>query len=98
MVAPAAVRAQGQLAVRAFLIWERIGIAKGTGQQRAEAQDATFAMTGSGAVGIELKPRELIELCLAENDRRMAGYDQRLLRPLAVPRLARLARKLLPKG
>ena len=84
------------LAVWAFLIWERIGIARGI-DGAGEAQDANFAMTGSGAVGVDLKPRELIELCLAENERRMAGYDQRLLRPLAVPRLARLARKLLPK-
>ena len=84
------------LAVCAFLIWERIVIARGI-DNTGEAQDANFAMTGSGAVGIDLKPRELIELCLAENERRMAGYDQRLLRPLAVPRLARMARKLLPK-
>ena len=85
------------LAVWAFLIWERIGIARGI-DAGGEAQDANFTMTGSGAVGIELKPRELMELCLAENDRRMAGYDPRLLRPMAVPRMARLARKLLPKG
>ena len=85
------------LAVWAFLIWERIGIARGI-DAGGEAQDANFTMTGSGAVGIELKPRELMELCLAENDRRMAGYDPRLLRPMAVPRMARLARRLLPKG
>ncbi|MDB5977434.1 MAG: hypothetical protein JWR07_4194 [Nevskia sp.] len=85
------------LAVWTFLIWERIGIARGI-DAGGEAQDANFTMSGSGAVGIELKPRELMELCLAENDRRMAGYDSRLLRPMAVPRLARLARKLLPKG
>jgi hypothetical protein len=84
------------LAVWAFLVWERIGIAKGIDAD-GTAQDANFAMTGSGAVGIDLKPRELIELCLAENDRRMAGYDQRLLRPLTVPRLARLVRRLLPE-
>jgi hypothetical protein len=84
------------LAVWAFLTWERVGIAKGIDADGV-AQDANFAMTGSGAVGIELKPRELIDLCLAENDRRMAGYDQRLLRPLTVPRLAKLARRLVPK-
>ncbi|MFI4983115.1 MAG: ferritin-like domain-containing protein, partial [Nevskiales bacterium] len=85
------------LAVWAFLIWERIGIARGI-DAGGEAQDANFTMTGSGAVGIELKPRELMQLCLAENDRRMAGYDPRLLRPTAVPRMARLAWKLLPKS
>jgi hypothetical protein len=53
-------------------------------------------MTGSGAVGVSLKPRELIDVCLAENDRRMAGYDSRLLRPTSVPRLARWIRRLMP--
>ncbi len=85
------------LAVWGFLVWERVGIAKGIDADGV-AQDANFAMTGSGAVGIELKPRELIDLCLAENDRRMAGYDRRLLRPLTVPRLARLARRFVPES
>ena len=85
------------LAVWAFLVWERIGIAKGI-DAGGQMQDANFAMTGSASVGIELKPRELIDLCLAENDRRMAGYDRRLLRPMTVPRLARLARRLVPKN
>ncbi|WP_439814540.1 hypothetical protein [Zavarzinia sp. CC-PAN008] len=82
-------------AVWAFLIWERIGIARGL-DTKGEAQDANFAMTGSGAVGVELKPGALIDLCLAENDRRFRGYDSRLLRPTTVPRLARLARIVLP--
>jgi len=82
------------LAVWAFLVWERIGIARGI-DKGGEMQDANFAMTGSSQVGVELKPGELIELCLAENDRRMAGYDQRLLRPNLVPGLARWARKLI---
>ncbi|GAA5231330.1 hypothetical protein GCM10025794_33510 [Massilia kyonggiensis] len=39
-----------------------------------------------GGVGV----RDLLALCLAENDRRFAGYDERLLRPRTVPRLARV--------
>jgi hypothetical protein len=85
-----------EIAVWAFLIWERIGIARGIDAE-GTAQDANFTMTGSGAVGIELKPRELIALCLEENERRMAGYDRRLLRPAIVPALARLALKFLKK-
>jgi hypothetical protein len=38
-------------------------------------------MTGSAAVAEPLSPKALIELCLSENARRMAGYDERLLRP-----------------
>ncbi|GGC99336.1 ferritin-like domain-containing protein [Undibacterium terreum] len=80
--------------VWAFLIWERIGIARGIDSDGA-AQDANFTMNGSASVGEALSPRALIELCLAENARRMAGYDARLLRPETVPRLARLASRLL---
>lgn len=81
-------------AVWAFLIWERIGIAKGLDAEGV-AQDANFTVNGSGAIGVELKPAEMIDLCLAENARRMAGYDARLLRPNTVPRLARLVRRFL---
>ncbi len=54
-----------------------------------------FRHERSSAVGIELSPAELIDLCLVENDRRMAGYDQRLLRPAIVPSLARFARRFM---
>jgi hypothetical protein len=82
------------LRVWAFLIWERIGIARGIDADGA-ASDANFTMTGSAAVAEPLSLKALIELCLAENERRMAGYDKRLLRPETVPRLARLAARLL---
>ena len=39
----------------------------------------------------------LLEVCLAENARRMAGYDSRLRRPATVPMLARLALRLLER-
>ncbi|KUZ77026.1 aminomethyltransferase [Burkholderia ubonensis] len=83
-------------AVWAFLIWERIGIARGIDAEGV-AHDANFPATGTAAVGDALNPRELIELCLAENDRRMAGYDKRLLRPMFVPRMARFALRFIKK-
>lgn len=82
------------LAVWGFLIWERIGIARGL-DDSGEMQDANFAVTGSEQMGIDIQPRELFEICLAENDRRMAGYDQRLLRPTVVPRMIRLVNRFL---
>ena len=82
--------------VFAFLIWERIGIARSL-DENGEAQDANFAVTGSAAVGADIGAVELIELCLSENNRRMQGYDPRLLRPTTVPRLAALVRRLLTK-
>lgn len=78
-----------------YLIWERLGIAKGVDAE-GQARDANFTITGTSSVGLELSLRELLELCLAENERRMSGYDRRLLRPTAVPALVRLIRPLLP--
>jgi hypothetical protein len=90
------------LAVWAFLIWERIGIVRGvgaaTGAENAEttAQDNNFTLNGSKAVGdVDISPVELLEICLAENERRFSGYDPRLLRPKVVPRLMRFAYRLL---
>jgi hypothetical protein len=47
-------------------------IARGI-DQKGEMQDANFAMTGAEQIGIAIGPPALIELCLAENERRMAG-------------------------
>jgi hypothetical protein len=83
-----------EIAVWAFLIWERVGIARGIDAE-GSANDANFTVTGSAAVGVELSPAQMIDLCLTENDRRMAGYDPRLLRPTLVPRMARWVRRFL---
>lgn len=83
-------------AVWAFLIWERIGIARGIDTDGV-ARDANFPANTAATVGDALDPRDLIELCLSENDRRMAGYDKRLLRPTIVPRLARFALRFIKK-
>jgi hypothetical protein len=76
-----------------FLVWERIGIARG--MDRSQADDANFTLSGSNAIGADLKPRDMLTLCLAENRRRMAGYDERLLRPTLIPRLAAMAARLM---
>jgi hypothetical protein len=80
--------------VWAFLIWERIGIARGIDTD-GMAQDANFTMNGASALGEPISAAQMIDLCLAENERRMAGYDARLLRPNTVPWMARCARRLL---
>jgi hypothetical protein len=83
------------LAVWAFLIWERIGIAQGL--DGAAGQDHNFTVTGAKQVGVEVSVAELMDICLAENDRRLGGYDRRLLRPRFVPAMVRLARRFMPK-
>jgi hypothetical protein len=80
------------LAVWLFLIWERIGIARDMGNG---VQDNNFTVTGAKSVGSDIKVSELIDICLAENNRRMSFYDRRLLRPTFVPALARLARRFI---
>jgi hypothetical protein len=83
-----------------FLVYERIGLARGAGASRDEVpQDNNFTLHGSKAVaGIDLSVAAVFDLCLEENQRRMAGYDARLLRPQVVPRLVRLLRRFMPGG
>jgi hypothetical protein len=80
------------MAVWLFLIWERIGIARDVG---SGVQDNNFTVTGAKVVGDDIDVAELIDMCLAENERRMSLYDRRLLRPRLVPALARLARRFM---
>jgi hypothetical protein len=80
------------LAVWLFLIWERLGIARDLG---SGVQDNNFTVTGAKAIGDDVNAAELIDICLAENERRMQVYDQRLLRPFAVPALAKFARRFM---
>jgi hypothetical protein len=81
-------------AVWAFLAWERFGIARRL--DGASSQDNNFTVTGAKAVGVNVSLRHLIDVCLAENDRRLGLYDRRLVRPKFIPNLARLARRFLP--
>jgi hypothetical protein len=81
-------------AVWAFLAWERFGIARQL--DGAPSQDNNFTVTGAKAVGVNVSLRHLIDVCLAENDRRLGLYDRRLVRPKFIPNLARLARRFLP--
>jgi hypothetical protein len=83
-----------------FLGWERIGLARDmdSGDKNGgtkPAQDNNFTLNGSKAVSdVDINPLDLMVICLTENDRRFAGYDQRLLRPTTTPALARLAVRL----
>jgi hypothetical protein len=86
------------LAVWIFLIWERIGIARGVGSagdlgSGGATQDNNFTVTGGKAVGaVDMSVAALVDICLEENERRLSGYDSRLVRPNFVPRLMRFAR------
>lgn len=53
-----------------------------------EGQD--FIMTGAQAFVDDLSPSLVMQRCLSENARRLAGFDPRLLQPRLAPRLARV--------
>ncbi|HVE06722.1 MAG TPA: ferritin-like domain-containing protein [Paraburkholderia sp.] len=78
------------------LVWDRIGIANGIDKDGV-AHDSNFLPANSASIGEALSVRQLFEVCLAENERRMSGYDARLLRPVAMPRLVRLALRFIRK-
>jgi hypothetical protein len=75
-----------------YIAWERLVLARslktngmGTGQ------DSNFTATTAQAIApVEIGVRDLMALCLEENDRRFANYDARLVRPRTVPALARV--------
>jgi hypothetical protein len=82
-------------AVWAYLAWERIDIAKGFDE--APAADNNFTITGAKSVGMDIEIGDLMDICLAENDRRLAPYDSRLLRPAFVPFTVRFARRFMAR-
>ncbi len=78
-----------RLAALAVQAWGRIGMARQT-------DDKNFTRTGGEAIGLTLKPRDFLALCVAENARRLAPYDPRLLRPRIMPAIARALCRVLP--
>lgn len=54
-------------------------------------EGADFIVTGASAFVDDLTARMTLTRCLAENERRLAGFDRRLLVPELMPRLARMA-------
>jgi hypothetical protein len=81
------------LAVWAFLIWERIGIA---GDVSNGQQDNNFTVNGAQQLGNDINVKKLMGICLAENDRRLGIYDKRLKRPRFVPFMIRQIRRVIP--
>jgi len=66
------------------------------GEAKKGTQDG-FTLKSHTAFG-DFKLRSFLELCLAENERRLSVYDPRLLRPTLVPGFVKLFVKVLPKG
>src|SRR5207245_654107 len=73
----------------------RIKTARSMGKE-AGGSSENFTLSGHRDLGAPLTLHKLLQLCLSENDRRMAAYDARLLRPRLVPGLARFLFQVLP--
>lgn len=55
-----------------------------------------FAATGKDSVGIEVTFASFVDMCLAENNRRMSQIDPRLVRPTIIPSAVRVLRRFIP--
>ena len=84
-------------AVWIFLALERVSLAKDLEGGSAENQDNNFTVSGAEQLGIDIDLADLLDVCLAENDRRLGAYDPRLVRPRFVPMMVRLARRTVLK-
>jgi hypothetical protein len=80
-----------------FLALEKMSLARGFGDDPAPGQDSNFTLSAADELGIDVDLAGLLDICLAENDRRLGKYDPRLVRPNFVPGLVRLARRFLVK-
>jgi hypothetical protein len=81
------------LAVWAFLVWERIGIASDVSHGQ---QDNNFTVNGASQLTDgDIDVFKLMDTCLAENDRRLGIYDPRLKRPRFVPFMIRTFRRFV---
>jgi hypothetical protein len=73
------------------------GNGDGDGKAGKKGTQDGFTLKSHTAFG-DFKLRSFLELCLAENERRLSIYDPRLLRPTLVPSAVKLLVKVLPRG
>lgn len=64
---------------------------------KTKGNNSSMTIEGRAAVGTSLDIAAFLELCLAENDRRLSRYDPRLLRPRVMPTLVRAGRPLIAR-
>ncbi len=76
-----------------YIAYERLVLARSMkANGMGTGQDSNFTMSSAQAVTpVEIGVRDLMMLCLQENDRRFSGYDARFVRPTTVPALAKIA-------
>ena len=75
---------------------DRVRGAMQMGGGGGDSQDGFTLKSHTSFSDFSLRP--FLELCLAENERRFAPYDRRLLRPILVPSTVKALLKVLPRG
>jgi hypothetical protein len=68
----------------------------GKPQPTGSGSSENFTLTAHQELGTEVTLHRLLDLCLTENERRMAEYDARLKRPRLVPGIARVLFRIMP--
>ncbi|MBW4051077.1 MAG: ferritin-like domain-containing protein [Proteobacteria bacterium] len=78
----------------------RVKTARSMGQPQPAGAGSSenFTLTAHQDLGAQVTLHRLLELCLIENERRMAEYDARLGRPRLVPGIARVLFRFVPSG
>lgn len=79
------------------VLWQAVGRLKTALQLRDADTGDDFTMQVPDSIG-DVTLARLARICLAENERRLAPYDPRLLRPKMVPTLVGLSLRFVPGG
>jgi hypothetical protein len=82
----------------AVQVWTRVKTALAAARDGGDTKDSDeddFMLGVKDSLEVVSSPRQFLEVCLRENDRRLAPYDPRLLRPTFVPRIARTLMRVL---
>jgi hypothetical protein len=78
-------------------VWSRIKTAVAAARDGGGETNAgdDFMLGVKDALDVVNSPRQFLEICLREHERRLQPYDARLLRPTFVPGIARLLTRVL---
>lgn len=82
----------------AVQVWTRVKTAVAAargGDDNKNSDEDDFMLGVKDSLEVVSSPRQFLEVCLRENDRRLAPYDPRLLRPTFVPKIARTLMRVL---
>lgn len=81
----------------AVQVWTRVktAVAAARGGDGGADDGDDFMLGVKDSLEVVNSPRQFLEVCLRENDRRLDPYDPRLLRPTFVPSIARTLSKVL---